>query len=234
MLEVYCCFWIVSLIVNLKSDGNLSAYILNDDYCFSTRMRVSFMGGRKQGRQSEYRKIRSAIRKYGMLLELVILKIDWMEMSESGNAFSYFDFSLEEAQEVNQMLKKNGRLGRDARVCVCGHPMSRHNVNLRGVMECKPSAMNCPCKVDRAVVKAQDVRDFLRKTIGGGSLHALGRGLQTAIEKGHEVEWIVEMKCDRCNEEGPISPTPVTQNGVGAEYATGYDALLCKKCRTEV
>ena len=152
----------------------------------------------------------------------------------SFDAFNYFDFTLEEAKEVNDKLKENGRIGRDARICVCGHPIGRHSLNLRGVLECKPSAMNCPCKDERPVIRAGDVRDFLRKTVGGGSLHALGRGLQTAIEKGHDVEWIVEMKCDRCNEVGPISPIPVTQNGVSAEYATGYDALLCKACRSEV
>lgn len=65
-------------------------------------------------------------------------------------------------------------------------------------------------------------------------MHALGRGLAAAMEKGISVRWLIEMKCDRCQKPGPVSPVPVTQRGIAVPDATGYDALLCADCRTAV
>lgn len=152
-------------------------------------------------------------------------------MTES-NPFEFLDFSLEEAQKVDAELKKPVS-NRDSRVCACGHPMARHT-NLSGMVYCKPTRMECPCKTMRPVIEADDVRPFLRKTGGAGPMHALGRGLAAAMEKGISVRWLIEMKCDRCQKPGPVSPVPVTQRGIAVPDATGYDALLCADCRTAV
>lgn len=150
------------------------------------------------------------------------------------NPYEFLDFGVEESKAAEEQLAGAGRrLDRDGRICACGHPMSRHST-YSGMVYCKPSKMDCLCKSSRAVLEAEDVRDFLRKTIGAGPLHALGRGILASTEKGHWIKWMVEMVCDRCNIPGQISPVPVTQYGSESEEATGHDALLCRKCRDEI
>ena len=150
----------------------------------------------------------------------------------SQNPFEFMDFSLDEALEADIEMRSRPA-ERDARVCLCGHPMARHT-QISGLVICKPTRMGCPCKKARAVLESDDVRPFLRKTGGAGVQHALGRGLAAAVDKGIKVKWIVDMKCDRCQKEGQVSPVPVTQRGFATFEATGYDALLCSVCRQEV
>ena len=149
------------------------------------------------------------------------------------SAFEHLDYTPEEALRVHELLTQPKGRDRDGRICACGHPMTRHAV-LSGLVYCKPSRMECPCKKDRPVVTTSDTRLFLCKTEGQGPMHALGRGLVAAAKDGHRVEWLIEKKCDRCGSEGPVSPVPVTQRGVAVSEPTGFDALLCAKCRTEV
>jgi hypothetical protein len=145
--------------------------------------------------------------------------------------FSYVDFTFEEVEEAEKNLVP-GR-DRDGRICVCGHPITRHTL-VAGLVFCKPTRMECPCKEQRVVLRTSDTRSFLRKTEGQGPLHALGRGLKKAIADGREVEWLIDMKCDRCGVDGPIAPVAVSQRGVAMEEPTGYDKLLCKQCRSEI
>ena len=150
----------------------------------------------------------------------------------SSNPFDFMDFSLEEAAGEDERLR-NKPVERDGRICLCGHQMSRHTI-INGMVFCKPTRMECPCKKNRAVIDCNDVRPFLRKTEGSGPMHALGRGLAAAVTKGFEITWLVEKKCDRCGTEGPVSPVPVTQRGISTNKPTGFDALLCQPCRQEV
>ena len=154
-------------------------------------------------------------------------------MTVNNDPFSFMDFTLEEAVKADAELIDRPATNRDGRICLCGHPMARHT-NAGGAVYCKPTRMECPCKNLRPVLEADDVRPFLRKTGGSGPLHALGRGLQASVTKQISVAWLVEMICDRCKTEGPVSPVPVTQRGIAVSHATGYDALLCKDCREEV
>lgn len=155
------------------------------------------------------------------------------ERQPDWSAFEYLDFTPEEALHADDLLCARQGRRRDGRICVCGHPMTRHAM-LSGLVYCKPTRMECPCKKARPVVEASDTRPFLRKTEGQGAMHALGRGLLAASRDGHRVEWLVPRQCDRCGTEGPVSPVPVTQRGVAVNEATGFDALLCNKCRMEV
>lgn len=150
----------------------------------------------------------------------------------SKNPFAAFDFSYEEALEADERLKTRNPK-RDARICACGHPISRHT-NVSGIVYCKPNRMECPCKKIRAVLEASDTRPFLRRTEGAGKLHALGRGLVACLEKEINVKWIIELKCDKCAKEGPLSPVPVSQRGNAMNEPTGYDVLLCAACREEI
>jgi hypothetical protein len=141
-----------------------------------------------------------------------------------------FDFTEEEIIEVNETLLTAG-VERDARICICGHSVRRHGGQEVGAVYCLPSKMQCPCRFLRVVVETQDTRDFLRKTVGAGPMHALGRGIQTAKEKGHWVKWVIDVKCDKCGKETPVSPVPVTKQGVIMQEAAEMTALLCSECR---
>jgi hypothetical protein len=152
------------------------------------------------------------------------------EEGRTDNPFENFEFGYEDVVEATKNLDSK-RLGRDARICLCGHPIARHKPNLRGEVVCKPSAMYCSCKNAKAVLEAEDIRDFLRKTVGAGPLHALSRGLQSALEKDHWVKWVVEVKCDKCGSDLKVSPVPVNVNGIEMRDASTHDALLCRKCR---
>jgi hypothetical protein len=148
------------------------------------------------------------------------------------DAWDVLGIDLEEAIRVDTAL--NTRKVIDGRICLCGHSTARHT-EVAGRTFCKPSKMDCPCKKERLVLRADSTRPFLRKTEGGGALHALVRGLSALKNQGKSAEWIVEMKCDRCEaEDVVVTPVPVTQNGRASTVATGYDALLCGGCREEV
>lgn len=153
--------------------------------------------------------------------------------NEASNPLAALGMDLDEVLEMDSVLRTRPTQ-RDGRICICGHGVAKHS-NLGGLVSCKPSKMDCPCKKVRPVLDAEDTRPFLRKTQGGGSAHALSRGLASLISNGKEAIWIIDLKCDRCGEESnSLSPVPVTQSGTAVNEATGYDALLCLKCREEV
>jgi hypothetical protein len=153
-------------------------------------------------------------------------------MSDAKDALDAMGISLEEAVEVDESLRERPSV-RDGRVCLCGHGMGRHSTT-GGVVWCKPARMDCPCKKIRPVIEVEDTRPFLRKTAGGGMMHALVRGISAVALSGKPVTWLVDLKCDKCGAEGKstgVVPVPVTKNGIASDEATGYDALLCQKCR---
>ena len=149
-------------------------------------------------------------------------------------ALEMMGIDVDEALAMDESLIGKSMPNRDPSVCVCGHPSARHTVT-NGVVYCKPTRMECPCRHVKPVLVAEDLRSFLRKTNGPGSMHALTRGIAASLKKGKNVTWTVEAKCDRCGSSGTsVTPTPVTQGGIAVDYATGYDALLCPSCRDQV
>jgi hypothetical protein len=156
-------------------------------------------------------------------------------MEQKNNPMEFLDFTIEELKAADEKIRKAGRTDRDKRVCICGHSISSHQKFDGGLVLCTPSRIDCRCKEVRPVIKVSDVRLFIRKTLGPGPEHALSRGMLASIERGNSVEWIVELKCDRCGTEGPVSPTGVTQSGIVVyDQDTGLNALLCQECRTEI
>ena len=151
------------------------------------------------------------------------------------DALKAMGLSFDEVAEADKKLvAKTKTGGRDRRVCVCGHAMTKHTV-YSGMVDCKPSALRCPCKKPRAVLEVDDTRVFLRKTEGAGAMHALARGMYSSIHAGKSVKWIIELACDRCgSDKNNVVPVPVTQSGYATDEATGYDALLCPDCRMDV
>lgn len=153
--------------------------------------------------------------------------------TDASDALRAMGIDPDSAIQMDKALKDRSGL-RDKRVCICGHGVTKHT-DVAGAVMCKPSRMECPCKKVRPVLDVDDTRVFLRRTVGGGAMHALSRGLSALVMSGKSATWIVELKCDRCgNLDEIVNPVPVTQSGHATTYATGYDALLCQPCREEV
>jgi hypothetical protein len=149
------------------------------------------------------------------------------------NPFDFLDITEEEAMDALDKADKYGK--RDGRICICGHTLKSHSfVDARGVHVCNALKQACPCKTPRAVIESTNTRVFMRKTDGGGGLHALTKGISGAQKIGATVDWLIEIKCDRCATEGPIAPVPISADGRIQGRATGYDALLCRTCREQV
>ena len=154
------------------------------------------------------------------------------------NAFEFFDFSEEEAEEQARLFESD-KFERDGRICLCGHPMARHTFLDGGKSTCSPSRLVCKCRKARPVLETSDTRVFLRKTRGVGSGHALSQGILAARGK-HEITWLVEMKCDKCGTEGKVSPVVVSERGIilsnfytNEDKQPRFDKLLCQQCREE-
>lgn len=142
--------------------------------------------------------------------------------------FSFFDFTEDEAREALAVVSDKTKVR--GKICICGHPMGRHSIT-SGLTSCTAGKQTCPCKRARAVIEVDNARIFLRRTTGGGALHALTLGMTAALEAGQQVDWVIDVACDRCGNSGLVSPTPVTENGVIMNKATGYNVLLCRDCR---
>lgn len=159
------------------------------------------------------------------------------ETDSAEDALAAMGLSIDDvvaAEEKLEALGSKRYKNSDSRICVCGHAVSRHTVT-NSVVYCKPSRMECPCKKCRPVITVQDTRKFLRKTSGAGPFHALALGMLSHVKEGLWVKWIDPPQCDRCGaDSNDVVPVPVTQRGVSVQYATGYDALLCPKCREAV
>jgi len=156
-------------------------------------------------------------------------------MEEIKDALALMGLTFEEVQEADKKIVDKARAGgRDRRICVCGHAVSKHTT-YAGILTCKPSALLCPCKLVRPVLTCSDTRVFLRKTEGAGAMHALARGIYASLHSGKDVNWIIELQCDRCGStKNNVVPVPVTQSGTSSSEATGFDKLLCPECRMEI
>jgi hypothetical protein len=158
-------------------------------------------------------------------------------MTNARNALAMLGINAEEAVEADQALTR--KPSSDKRICLCGHAINKHSTE-SGVIQCVPSRYYCPCKNIRPVVLVEDTRLFLRKTNGPGAEHALTRGLAASFSADKNVEWITEVKCDKCGVEATpagdvqISPVAVTEYKTVSYEATGFDALLYTTCLEEI
>ena len=155
-------------------------------------------------------------------------------------ALAALGISSHAAIEVDQSEKQVRSL-RDNRVCLCGHPVSRHKVDpYSGILTCKPSQLLCRCKSVRPVLTTNDTRLFLRRTTGAGLHHALVRGLAACAQVGKEVAWIEPPQCERCKTlTGNIAPVVITSYlkvvpEVDKDSDTGLHAMLCDTCIKEL
>lgn len=147
------------------------------------------------------------------------------------SALDKLGVSKEDAQEALAKIEEvSGR--KDGRICICGHSNGRHRVGYAGILTCQAAKQTCPCKLVRLVVNCADTRSFLRKTSGGGAFHALIQGIHAAEEKGLEVEWLVEPKCDKCGSKESVVVVTVDEHGRERNESKGYDIFVCGNCRS--
>ena len=132
-------------------------------------------------------------------------------------------------------------------ICICGHGITRHTEITENFWSCKPSRLDCHCKMPNAVLKVQDTRLFKMKSMGPGVRHALIRGIKASAEQGKDTEWTVDVVCGNpnCRNMGisfQVLPALVATNGPSKDmlvldplnfYGTMTDVLLCKVCRDE-
>lgn len=143
-------------------------------------------------------------------------------MTTAKDALAALGITEEETEQLQEEMKQQTR--RDPRICLCGHPMSRHSIN-NGIGLCELPKSTCNCKFERPVLRVGDTRLFLRNTTGHGPEHALTRGIVALATAGKEAEWLIPIACDKCGtEEGRIVPMALTDRSV----------LICENCIMEI
>lgn len=138
---------------------------------------------------------------------------------------------------------------REQRICVCGHPVSRHMTSMNpktGELEwtCAPTRMSCWCTEVMPVIDTSDARVFLRKTKSIRE-HALTRGIEAITAKGKTWEWLPgQPHCFICEEHDmPVwpllldktvdAPVMVLTAAIEARRSKLEDILCCARCCAE-
>lgn len=153
-----------------------------------------------------------------------------------------FDVDQEKLELIDQVVSQPPPRY-DRRICICGHPISRHDPQT-GI--CKPSRLDCPCKRKHAVLDVPNTRYFLGKTLGSGEKHALTRGIFLARRAMGEdfdakAKWLVELKCENPSCQAPTKLFPVMCDSDGYRVYDhrpdglnpdrGITAFYCEACR---
>ena len=143
--------------------------------------------------------------------------------------------SQEAADEYLRKMEvpRSSRRRSNRQICICGHSLNFHTeVGDRTV--CSPGRMTCRCVKVRAVLKADDIRLFLRNTAGVGGDHALGQGLVACVARKVGFSWIESPPlCDMCTRVMVDGVYPVAINphtGGLSDISTGMDKLVCASC----
>ena len=122
----------------------------------------------------------------------------------------------------------------DRQICICGHPMKRHDI-FNGYTFCVVSRANCRCAFPIAVLEAAKIKPFRFASTGYGKRHALTKGVHAIIKQGIPARWLVDLQCMRCSatdlelHAAPISSTDKISNDSGHR-----NVLICMPCIEEV
>jgi hypothetical protein len=149
-----------------------------------------------------------------------------------------FDVDERKLELIDKALAKNPRKN-DKRICICGHPMSRHDAE--NDMSCRPARFDCACVRAIPVLEVPDNRYFLARNEGSGEKHALMRGIFMA-RKGmeerfeEEAQWLVEMKCmnPACGKDTKIFPVRCDVDFYriyDSNRDQGVTLFYCEECR---
>jgi hypothetical protein len=158
-------------------------------------------------------------------------------MTTAREALLAMGIDPDEAIATDERLRSKPR--RDSRICICGHAISRHNIDEdSGRSTCSPSQMSCSCLHINPVLEADDTRMFLRKTTGPGKEHALIRGISALIAIDKSCTWIAGSQlCQKCGTaELPIVPVPVKDPEMSKVVyrQSQHNAMMCAKCLGEI
>lgn len=157
----------------------------------------------------------------------------------TGGIWGGLGITEEEIESVRRDMDDRKRRVKDSRVCICGHAATRH-VQAYGVSRCQPGRMACPCGSLQVVLEASDIRGFMCKTTGPGRGHALVKGIAGAERLAErtgvalEIEWVVEVRCQRCGSEDGVVPAALTSANFISEEPQKLNVLACRKCIGEL
>lgn len=128
-------------------------------------------------------------------------------------------------------------------ICVCGHPMSRHELVGTEYVRCQKHPWKCFCTgesrtvllVGESVARpsgSQTNGKYFRRITGTGvSGHPFNAGLSRIIDEGISYEWTVD-ECERCGL--PREPwedfTAIHMNGLSSEK----HQVICGICKYEM
>lgn len=104
---------------------------------------------------------------------------------------SQLGFELSSLQLTDEELKKPREI--DRRICLCGHPVSRHSLD--GGVICVPARWQCHCKNLKPVMVVDDTRLFAKRSYGYGEEHALMRTLPDMVRRHRKGEWLPNLNC---------------------------------------
>lgn len=122
----------------------------------------------------------------------------------------------------------------DRQICICGHPMTRHDI-FEGLTACNISRANCRCSFPLAVLEAAKIKPFRFASTGFGKRHALTKGVHALIKQGIQARWLIDLMCMKCGatdrelHAAPISSTNRIPNDSGYR-----NALICMPCIEEI
>lgn len=135
------------------------------------------------------------------------------------------------SEEVEASIEQQEIAPYAKQICICGHPMVHHSEFVHGKLWCVNGRMQCPCQKPTAVLLAQDVRYFSRKTEGYGARHALTLGIYHSLKAQKSARFLVKISCKLClTEIGPLLPTAVTPHGRPSVRPEKENVFLCKDC----
>jgi hypothetical protein len=148
-----------------------------------------------------------------------------------------FDFSEEEIQIVNEAVSEPPRRN-DKRICICGHPMSRHALDSG---KCRPARFDCDCVRKHPVLEVPNTKYFLSRSVGSGEKHALSRGIVMAQNGmgdnfNERAKWLVDMVCENpeCKKPTKLYPVRVNRHAYRIydhDKDEGVTMFFCESCR---
>ena len=148
-----------------------------------------------------------------------------------------FDVNESDMKLVDEALRQSPRRN-DKRICICGHPVSRHNETTK---KCRPSRFDCPCQRLHPVIEVPDTRYFLSRSNGSGEKHALTRGIFLARKGMGEdfdsrASWLVDLICENPSCGKPTKLFPIRCDTdlfriYDSDKDKGVTVFYCAECR---
>jgi len=148
-----------------------------------------------------------------------------------------FDVNQDELELIDKAVRQPPQRN-DRRICICGHPVSRHDKETRA---CRPARFDCPCRRLHPVIEVPNTRFFLSRTMGSGEKHALTRGIFMARQAmgddfDERAKWLVELQCENPECKQPTKLYPVKCDTdwfriYDADKEQGVTCFYCENCR---